>query len=280
MITVELGHDWNHGAVTEALAQLLAQPQSVAALLEDYLRRREDRLASRDSGPRDTNSQYDADRRWSIDLSGENSVLPAVVAIAHLEAARQHLRAVSALLVLDDVDQAVLASSRACVEASARAMHVIDVAVSEADRFARASNELWDITKGSGEQPGKARVALQQLAATLGIDHEVKKGVAQFGAEPRPSMRTSLRQGLAAVGYPADHVERVLPFWNGAAHAGVDAGLLTFAIRGGEGLVGDNARINAALAALTAFGRAEALTATYQGYASAVEDDFNDQLSP
>lgn len=264
--------------MTHDLAHLLARPRRLAALIADHLRRRDLWVANRASAPRDEHSQYDRDRRWAKELSGESTVLPAFVAVSQLEGARQHLRAIASLLVVDDVDQAVLGSSRACVESSARAMHVVDVKVGAPDRTARALNEVWELINGPGRAASEARDDFRNLAFSLGIDHRETRKTSQFGSEPRASMRQSLELGLADLGYPSDYFDKLMPFWNGAAHAGVDAGLLTFAIRGGDASLGDNARSSAALAALAAFGRADNQVATYQGYSKSVEPPPDDAL--
>ena len=252
--------------MTDGFPRALDQPVALVNFIENYLHRLEAQIGAHPNSRRKGGNLYDFDREWSNELSGERSALPAFVAIAQLEASRQHLRAVSALLPLDDVDQPVLACSRACVEASARALFVLDPEVTPSERFARALNESWEVASSQKATGKEARAGLTNLAARLGIDFQMKQRSARFGALPRPSMSASLRRGLATIGYPEDTFEKFLPFLNGAAHAGMDAGLLTFAIQGDATQVGQVARCTAALAALAAFGQAQTASAKYQGY--------------
>ena len=172
----------------------------------------------------------------------------------------------------DDVDQAIVAAARACVEAGARVLVLTDPNAAPIDRFTCALNEAWAMLPDWRVRPTDAHQSLCGLADKAGIDQKRNGREMRFGASGRASMTDSLKHGLAAIGNREDDYVKFLPFWNGASHAGPDAGLLALAIRGRANL-GVEVRGHAAIAALAVYGAAQTQQARYMGYPT-VADGF------
>lgn len=138
----------------------------------------------------------------STPIDAHDSVLPALVAITQLKAARQNLKAIAALLPLDDAELPILGAARACCEASARAAAVVDPNASPIERFTRALNESWHVLSTIRKDAATpAHQAVVDFAEHVGIPVKLtKRGtVAHFGDKPRPSMTAVSSEHLASV---------------------------------------------------------------------------------
>lgn len=218
-----------------------------------------DALKESDPLARTPGSQFDADRTWSEAVSGVDSVMPSVVAMSQLIAARQHLQGLHALLPLQGVDIPTSALARAACESAARAAHVLDRNVTAPVRFARAMNETLNFRPSAASRVAESRkggellVSLTSLAIRLDIPAKRDKQgrVIWFGAEPRPTMRVVTLDFLRSrIRLPEDALGPILNQWNGSAHGGLDAGLGVGMLLGPQSTGGD-ARLLAGSMALS-----------------------------
>lgn len=209
---------------------------------------------------------YDVDRAWSQRVGGQDSILPALVALGYLTAAQQHLRGIRALLPLEGVDASLNDAARACCEASARLVAVLDPRESPLERVTRALNDCLHMAPGQlRSSPGAARTSLTETAHRLRVHAELDQSgrTLYFGSRQRPNMTKLTGRYLANLNVPTPAFDVLWRLWNGSAHGSLDAGL-TLGL-GGDSQVHRDLRTTAALTALTAFVTAQDGWWAYQG---------------
>lgn len=224
----------------------------LAAALDDYLS-----YENRARKQAWTDCDFQRDEAWSIRTSsdGRKSQMPLLVSHLQMVAAHQHLRGLAVLLRSPDgVDLAVDAVARGCVEASARALWVVDATASSSTRVGRALNIAW--------QDGKTtRASIAAEARRLSIPLTTNKRGEVTGVLASPN-RVDLLAAALSVLAVGDTWRTLWSRWSQSAHGHLAAAVTTF-LHPGE-LTGVAIDAAAQMAAMTHL-NASARVAQYLG---------------
>lgn len=202
-----------------SVLDLIAFAEAIDSYLDVVKRRRP-------TGPTTPDCDGEKDRRWSSQFGGRESHMAALIAVSTMEAATQHLRGLAALLRDSEVDLALEALARACLEASGRTLRILDVAADPATRVARALNVAWQI--------GRSRAVIEAEAARLQLKLKVDKRGRTIGIETSENRVDLLAAALGPILSDAA-VRQVWSLWSNSAHGDLLAAMRAL---GGNSSVG------------------------------------------